>query len=490
MKKIYLIDGNSFIYRMFFALPEFFTKDGRIVNAVFGMAKFFVGQLINEKPDYIVFIKDARGENFRHKIYNDYKATRERMPDNLRSQIADIEKMIGLMNVEIIEIPGYEADDVIGTLAKQFDGDENYEVDILTGDKDLYQLTSDNIKIYDTMKKKKFGPDETKEKFGVENKHVVDYLAIVGDKSDNIPGIDGFGPKKAVDLINVIGGVEEIYDLIEGVILPVSEGKTAETKTTKQIENAIKEALEKQYGEGDTKKIFSCFKWKTFEKLLVSREDAFLSKRLATLDISISLENFDMETFAFVPEEIQSTEVQEFFREHEFFSLLWEEDKTEDLKTWKDTGLQVQIVGDKEGLENLMRVMNNPLESSFTSKGGSNTPPAHSSLPPQLRGIEGELTWGRKVVIDTETTSLDVFEAQLVGVSVYIDDDHIYYINRLHNGAQVQDNDLQDFLNKLFEMNLTIIGHNLKYDLEILYLFLQKKNWEHAKHSSQMSLWV
>ncbi|USN58896.1 MAG: hypothetical protein H6767_02125 [Candidatus Peribacteria bacterium] len=119
MKKIYLIDGNSFIYRMFFALPEFSTKDGRIVNAVFGMAKFFTGQLVQEKPDYIVFIKDAKGENFRHKIYTDYKATRERMPDNLRSQISLIEQMIGLMNVEIVEIPGYEADDVIGTLAKE-----------------------------------------------------------------------------------------------------------------------------------------------------------------------------------------------------------------------------------------------------------------------------------------------------------------------------------------------------------------------------------
>jgi len=104
-KKIYLIDGNSFIYRMFFALPEFSTKDGKIVNAVFGMAKFFVGQLRKENPEYLIFIKDARGENFRHKLYTEYKATRDRMPDNLRAQIADIEKMIGLMGIDIVEIP-------------------------------------------------------------------------------------------------------------------------------------------------------------------------------------------------------------------------------------------------------------------------------------------------------------------------------------------------------------------------------------------------
>jgi DNA polymerase-1 len=96
-KKIYLIDGNSFIYRMFFALPEFSTKDGRVVNATFGMAKFFVGQLKKEKQDYVVFIKDAKGKNFRHELYAEYKATRERMPDSLRSQIGDIEEMIARM---------------------------------------------------------------------------------------------------------------------------------------------------------------------------------------------------------------------------------------------------------------------------------------------------------------------------------------------------------------------------------------------------------
>jgi len=96
------------------------------------MAKFFVGQLVRENPDYIIFVKDARGKNFRHELYKDYKATRDRMPDNLKSQIDDIEKMIELMNVEIIAIPGYEADDVIATLATRYNGDLDYEVDILT----------------------------------------------------------------------------------------------------------------------------------------------------------------------------------------------------------------------------------------------------------------------------------------------------------------------------------------------------------------------
>jgi len=116
-RKIYLIDGNNFIYRMFFGVPEFATKDGKIVNAIFGMAKFFVNQLVKEDPDYIFFVKDAKGPTFRDEIYSEYKATRDRMPDNLRTQMQDIVDMIALMDVPMIEEPGFEADDVIGTLA-------------------------------------------------------------------------------------------------------------------------------------------------------------------------------------------------------------------------------------------------------------------------------------------------------------------------------------------------------------------------------------
>ncbi|USN58894.1 MAG: hypothetical protein H6767_02115 [Candidatus Peribacteria bacterium] len=146
------------------------------------------------------------------------------------------------------------------------------------------------------------------------------------------------------------------------------------------------------YGIDNTKKIFSCFKGKTFEKLAQAKDLAFLSKKLATLDISVELNDFDINTFQFIPAEITSPEVLDLFRELEFHSLLGGVEEEKDLKTWKDTGLQVQIVGDKEGLESLMKMIYNLPESSFTPKEGSNTPPAHSSLPPQLRGIEEELT--------------------------------------------------------------------------------------------------
>ena len=433
-KKIYLVDWNSFIYRMFFGLPEFSTKDWKIVNAIFGMAKFFVWQLIKENPDYLIFIKDAKWKNFRHDLYEEYKATRDRMPDNLRDQIWDIENLINKMWIQIVEISWYEADDVIWTLATKYSWNHDYEIDILTWDKDLYSLVSENVKIYDTMKKKKFWPEETKEKFGISSDKVIDYLAIVWDKSDNIPWIDWFWPKKAIDLINIIGWVEEIYKEVEKVKL-----------------------WDKSFKDFD-KPLQSCFKWKTFEKLINSKENAFLSKRLATLDKNVNLENFDLELFTFKWGEILNDEVKEIFKKFEFHSLLWEEKKS--LKSWKDLWLKVKNITNKQGLDNLFERITKPITS-----------PLHSEvLPLKREEIIG------KIVLDTETTSLNIIEAELVWISVYLDDNNLYYINRLHNWEKVNDKDLKDFLSKLFDLNILIIWHNIKYDLEIIELFLKSKS--------------
>ena len=317
MKKIYLIDWNSFIYRMFFALPEFATKDGKIVNAVFWMAKFFVGQLVKENPDYLVFIKDAKWDNFRHQIYADYKATRDRMPDNLRSQISLIEEMITKMWIEIIEIPWYEADDVIWTLATQLWNDKNNDVYILSWDKDLYSLTKENVKIYDTMKQKIYDYELAKTKFEVNPEYIIDYLAIVWDTSDNIPGVAGFWPKKAVDLINTYWTVESIFEHIDDEDFILSG--------------------------------------KTLEKLRESREIAFLSKKLATIDLNVELNSFLLENFIFKKDGILNGEVIELFRSLEFNSLSPEEKK--DLKTWDDLWLKVQTITDKSGLDKLSEII-------------------------------------------------------------------------------------------------------------------------------------
>ena len=418
---------------MFFALPEFSTKDGRVVNATFGMAKFFVGQLVKEKPDYLIFIKDAKWNNFRHELYSDYKATRERMPDNLRSQIWDIEEMIGHMNIDIIEVPGYEADDVIGTLAVDLGKTEKYEIYILSGDKDLYALVNEQVSIYDTQRKKISWPEETFEKFWVKAECVRDYLAICWDTSDNIPGIAGIWPKKATVLLNYFGTLEKIYEAIAEIS---SWGW-------------------KEWFEEEVQKIL---KWKTLEKFIVWRENAFLSQKLATLACDVELKDFDLADYEFQPKEIFTPELYDFFKELEFSSLL--EKQESELQTWKSLWKKVQIIWDSQWLQELW----------------------------------DKITKQKELVLDTETTSLNPREAELVGVSILLDKDTIYYINHLHQWPKVTLSELQAFIRNILESKLTIIWHNIKYDLQILEHFLQEKSKNTPQETSeifwQISLWL
>lgn len=436
MKKIFLIDWNSFIYRMFFWLPEFSTKDGKVVNAIFWMAKFFVDTLVKQKPDSLVFITDPKWDTFRNEIFADYKATRDRMPDNLRAQIDDIYKMIEMMWIDIVKVDGYEADDVIGTLAVKLWLDKNQEVYILSGDKDLYSLITENVFIYDTMKKKVFNSEAAQEKFWVHPNGIIDYLAIVWDKADNIPGIDWFWPKKAVELINKIGNIDEIY------------------KVVKKVEFGEKlEELFPNLSADDIKAIASCFKGKTFEKLQWSYDDAILSKKLATIILDIDLPGFDIKNYDFTPENYINDEVKEFFKECEFFSLLSED---EQIKTtfWRDLWLAVKTISTDSELEKLQKQ------------------------------ILWSNNWaGVELSLDTETTSLEIIEAELLWVSIYLDDKNIYYINAGHTGAKVSSSKLRLFLESLLESECLIIGHNLKYDLQIIDLYLKSDNshWESGK---------
>jgi len=434
-KKIYLIDGNSFIYRMFFALPEFSTKEGRVVNATFGMAKFFVGQLVKEKPDYVVFIKDAKGKNFRHDLYSEYKATRERMPDSLRSQIADIDTLVKSMNIDTLEIPWYEADDVIGTLAVRLAKQSQNEIYILSWDKDLYALVNEQVKIYDTQRKKISGPEETFEKFWVPASCVRDYLAICWDSSDNIPGIAGIGPKKAQVLLNEFWSLEKIYEVID-------------IAAASLLEERIKWGLEISL---DSQKLL---KWKTLEKFVEWKELAFLSQKLATLDCDMELEWFDLEDHEFIPKNIFTSELTDFFKELEFVSLI----KDEEIKKekWGSLWKTVQIIWDEQWLKEL----EDTIYKDY-----------------------------KEIVIDTETTSLNVREAQLVWISILLDENNIFYINFLHRWPKISRSEWQRFVKKLLESEILLIAHNFKYDLQILENYLIRSNEEKTTQSLHWDLW-
>jgi DNA polymerase-1 len=411
---------------MFFALPEFSTKDGRVVNATFGMAKFFVGQLKKEKPDYVVFIKDAKGKNFRHELYAEYKATRERMPDSLRSQIGDIEEMIARMWIDIIEIPWFEADDVIGTLAVRLAKQSQNEIYILSWDKDLYALVNEQVKIYDTQRKKISGPEETFEKFGIPAACVRDYLAICGDSSDNIPGIAGIWPKKAQVLLNEFWTLEKIYEIVD------------------DIENLRENISE------ESQKVL---RWKALEKFIEWKELAFLSQKLATLDCDMELSDFDLDDYAFDESEIETPQLIDFFKELEFFSIIPQDEIQKE--NWQSQWKKVKIIWDEQWLRDLEL----DIYSNY-----------------------------KEIVIDTETTSLNVREAQLVWISILLSENKIYYINLMHNWPRVNYEMTQNFVKKLLWSDIKLIAHNFKYDLQIFEHFMTKTQGK-TKKSWAEDLW-
>ena len=403
MNKIYIIDGNSIIYRMFYAIPDMETKKWQKVNAVFWLAKFFLWMIEKDKPDHFIFVRDAKWTNFRHDLYKEYKSTRERMPDDLVSQIDLIQDLIKRMGIMHLSEEWYEADDVIATLVSDLRDRDGNVIYVLTGDKDLFSLIWKNVFVYDTMKRKVFWEKETQEKFWVPPERVVDYLSITGDKSDNVPWIPWFGPKKACELIEKYGSLEEIYNHVED-----------ET-------------------------------WKTKEKLIDNKDNAFLSKELITLKNAISIKDFSLEKSIISKDNINES-VSELFRELEFFSLVWEEKK--EMKTFKDLKVKVKIIDSNK----------------------------------QLTKLASLITKYKEVVIDTETTSLSPSEAELVGLSIYLDKKNVYYVNVLHQWDKVTPDDLIWFLNDLLASDMLIIGHNLKYDLQVIERFLEggeskKKEW-------------
>jgi DNA polymerase-1 len=214
--RVFLIDGSSYAYRAFYAVRNLATTKGLPTNAVFGFTNMLLKVLKAHEPEAVGVVFDAPGRTFRDELYKEYKATREATPEDLVKQMPFIRRIPAALNIETLEVEGVEADDVLGTLARQALA-KGWDVLLVTGDKDFMQLVTKKaddptpgIRIYDDMKERWIGIDEVREKFGVAPDKVVDVLALIGDTSDNIPGVKGIGPKFAADLINEHGSVEAI----------------------------------------------------------------------------------------------------------------------------------------------------------------------------------------------------------------------------------------------------------------------------------------
>jgi DNA polymerase I len=251
-KKIYLVDVSSMFFRAFYAIRPLTTPAGVPVNAVYGFLSMVTKLFKEEKPDYMVFTYDRKEPSFRKNLYAEYKANRTAMPDDLAVQIPYIKKLADYLGVPALEVPDFEADDIIGTLV-HLGLKHHHEVVIVSGDKDFGQLIQKHVVLFDTMKDVKYDEAGVLEKWGVPPEKFIDYLAIMGDTSDNVPGVDGIGPKGAQKLLQQYNSVEDIYENIDKV----------EPKGTR-------------------------------EKLIKSKDNAFLSKKLVTIstDVPVS-ENFE-----------------------------------------------------------------------------------------------------------------------------------------------------------------------------------------------------
>jgi DNA polymerase-1 len=206
--KLFLIDGSSYLYRAFFAIGHLSNSKGLPTNATYGFTQMLLKVLKEHRPDYLAVIFDSKAPTFRSEVYKEYKANRPAMPEGLAPQIPYIKKIIEGYRIALLEMEGFEADDLIGTVAKKLESE--VDVVVITGDKDILQLVSDRIQVYDTMKEKRFGVEEVVERFGVSPEQVVEVMGLAGDAIDNIPGVPGIGEKTAIQLIKTYGSIENL----------------------------------------------------------------------------------------------------------------------------------------------------------------------------------------------------------------------------------------------------------------------------------------
>ena len=221
-KKLVLVDGSSYLYRAFHALPPLTTPDGYPTGMTYGVIKMLRALIEQEQPDNFAVIFDAKGKTFRHDLYSQYKAHRPPMPTELAVQIPKLFELIKLLGYPLVQVMGVEADDVIGTLAQQATK-QAYQVVISTGDKDLMQLVGNGVSLYDSMKKQYYDDEGVKKKMGVAPNQIIDYLALMGDKSDNIPGVNGVGPKTASKWLGEYGSLDNLIAHCEELTGKVSK---------------------------------------------------------------------------------------------------------------------------------------------------------------------------------------------------------------------------------------------------------------------------
>lgn len=213
MKRIMLIDGSSYVYRAFYALPPLRSPSGEPTGAIYGFVRMIASLIKEFNPDYITVIFDLPSKTFKQEKVESYKATRRETPKDLKVQIPKIKEILKLWGIKILEMEGYEADDIIATLTNKFK--DRYEIIIVSPDKDMLQLIDSNVKVFNPMQNIIYDNEKLKERYGIFANQFVDFQVMVGDSVDNIKGIKGIGRKTAVKLLNEFGSLDNIYKNID-----------------------------------------------------------------------------------------------------------------------------------------------------------------------------------------------------------------------------------------------------------------------------------
>ena len=215
-KTIYLIDGTAYIHRAYHAIRGLTNSQGLPTNAIFGFTRMLMKLMEDRRPEYVGMFFDAKGPTFRHDMYADYKSNRPPMPADMAAQIPYIKKVTAAFNLPIIELQGYEADDLIGTLAR-ISENEGFNVVMVTGDKDFMQLVTQNTAIWDPMKDIATDLQTIRDKFGIEPHQMIDVQGLSGDTADNIPGVPGIGQKTAVALVKTYNSMQKLYEKLDTI---------------------------------------------------------------------------------------------------------------------------------------------------------------------------------------------------------------------------------------------------------------------------------
>ncbi len=407
----YLVDGSGYIFRAYYALPPLSRKsDGLPTGAVSGFCSMLFKLLEDvrsddskNKPTHFAVIFDSARKNFRNNIYSEYKANRAEAPDDLAPQFEYIRKSVEAFNLPSIELLNYEADDLIATYSKKIT-DVGAKVTVISSDKDLMQLVSNKIRLFDPMKSKVIGEKEVLEKFGVKPNQVIDVQSLAGDSSDNIPGVPGIGIKTAAELINKY----------------------------KNLDNLLNKASEITQN-------------KRRETLIANKDKALLSKKLVTLKNDVPLKNNPNE---FLIKEINKDKLYNFLREMEFNRLLsqvisfYGEPKNKNFK-------------EKEIIK----------KNNIVNRKSYKTILKESQLDELIKKLNEKVV----IAVDTETSSLNPQEADLIGISLCYDTNKAYYIPIGHK--EITELKKEIVLKKLKlileDPSIKKVGQNIKYDFII-----------------------